>query len=79
MTIQRRKRSAGFTTGEIKPVETWRIFVSTNRMSFALQNFIFTEAFKFWSQVIPVCFRHDTVSPSVDIELSFFEGNFNNQ
>lgn len=40
------------------------------------QRAILKQAFRYWSEVAPLCFYEDNTTPSVDIEIGFLEGRF---
>lgn len=56
---------------------TWRLMSAhtSPHMPVAKQNSILAHAFRYWSEVSPLCFKEDKHSPRVDIEIGFLEGN----
>jgi len=74
------KRSFGILTDPIgklnKEVITWRLMSAYTNPSMALsdQISILSQAFRYWSEVTPLCFREDKWSQRVDVEVGFLEG-----
>lgn len=78
----RRKRSVldiqaneflGFMT---KRRISWRLMSSHTSpdLPITLQNAVLMHAFRYWSEVSPLCFEEKKSTPSVDIEIGFLEG-----
>lgn len=77
----RKRRSFNFVVtdpiGKLnKDIVTWRLMSAhTNpSMTIATQNALLAQAFRYWAEVAPICFRQDKTAPRVDIEVGFLEG-----
>ena len=57
---------------------TWRLMINNTNpeLPTADQTSVIAEAIKYWSEVTPICFKEDNVSPQVDIKFGFFQGKF---
>ena len=55
---------------------TWRLMSEhySHIISPSNQRSILKQAFRYWSEVSPMCFQEDSSSPMVDIEIGFLEG-----
>lgn len=74
----RTKRSFNFAVTQPigKAVATWRLMSAHTipTIPVSKQNAILTQAFRYWSEVAPICFREEKHSARVDIEVGFVEG-----
>ena len=77
----REKRSFNFVVtdpiGKLnKDIVTWRLMSAHANPSIqvSVQNALLAQAFQYWSEIAPICFRQDKTSPRVDIEIGFLEG-----
>lgn len=77
----RTKRSFGFSLNEPigklnKARITWRLMSAHTNPSIPVdvQNAILAQAFRYWSEVAPLCFKEDKNSRNVDVEVGFLEG-----
>ena len=62
-----------------KDLVTWRMNIGAaydHTIPLATQISALASAFRYWNNILPICFQQDTRSERVDIQFGFYQGKF---